>query len=160
VGPSDVFGTLTSPSSAAAGGGRRSSQQSNDEPEPVKLGPADLRIVGQGEDLSRPEVMRLDMSDGARELSQDDIDARFRAKEDAVLACIARARPDEYTWIPGQVTVRFRILRTGGVRGVRVEAPAILQRGGLYGCVKGVVGAMKFPAGTMNQVVAYPFSLT
>jgi len=154
--PSEVFGGLA-PSPAAPSGKR---QPVNDEPEPIKLGAADLRIVGQGEDLSRPEVVHLDMSDNGHELSQDEIDARFRAKEDAVLACIARARPDEYTWVPGQVTVKFRILRAGAVKGVRVEAPAILLKGGLYGCVKGIVGGMKFPAGTMNQIVTYPFSLT
>jgi hypothetical protein len=154
--PSEVFGALA-PSPAAPNGKR---QPVSDEPEPIKLGAADLRIVGQGEDLSRPEVVHLDMSDDGHELSQDEIDARFRAKEDAVLACIARARPDEYTWVPGQVTVKFRILRAGGVKGVRVEAPAILLKGGLYGCVKGIVGGMRFPAGTMNQIVTYPFSLT
>jgi hypothetical protein len=133
-----------------------------DEPEPVKLSAADLKMVGQGDDLSRPDVVHLDMSDdsGSHELSQDDIDARFRAKEDAILGCIAHARPDEETWVPGRVNVKFRIQRTGSVRGVRVEAPAILIKGGLYGCIKGVVGGIHFPASTGSQVVTYPFSLT
>ncbi len=155
--PSDVFGTLTS-LSQAAGGGKQAVAVA--EPAPRKLSTADLRAVAQGEDLSKPEVTRLDLSDATPELTQDAIDARFHAKEDAVMGCISRARPDDYTWIPGRVVVTFRILRAGGVKGVRVEAPAILQRGGLYGCVKGVVGGLKFPAGTMNQVVTYPFSLT
>jgi hypothetical protein len=156
--PSEVFGAL-SPSPAPSGGRR---QPVYDEPEPVKLSAAELRMVGQGDDLSRPEVVHLDMSDasGGHELSQDEIDARFRAKEDAVLGCISRARPDQDTWVPGRVTVKFRILRTGAVKGVRVEAPAILQKGGLYGCIKGVVGGMKFPASNMSQVITYPFSLT
>jgi hypothetical protein len=154
--PDDVFGSAgTAPS---PGGGKQAVAVA--EPAPRKLSTADLRVVAQGEDLSKPEVTRLDLSDATPELTQDEIDARFRAKEEAVLGCISRARPDEYTWIPGQVVVTFRILRAGGVKGVRVEAPAILQRGGLYGCVKGVVGGLKFPAGTMNQVVTYPFSLT
>jgi hypothetical protein len=132
------------------------------EPEPVKLSAADLKTVGQGDDLSRPDVVHLDLSDdsGSRELTQDDIDARFRAKEDAILGCIAHARPDEETWVPGQVTVKFRIQRAGTVRGVRVEAPAILQKGGLYGCIKGVVGGLRFPPSNGSQVVTYPFSLT
>ena len=83
---------------------------------------------------------------GSRELTQDDIDAKFRAKEDAILGCISRARPDEDTYVPGRVTVKFRIQRTGNVRGVRVEAPAILQKGGIYGCIKGVVGGHPVPA--------------
>ncbi|MDB4979702.1 MAG: hypothetical protein JWM82_454 [Myxococcales bacterium] len=133
-----------------------------DEPEPLKLSAADLKIVGQGDDLSRPDVVHLDMSDdsGSRELSQDDIDARFRAKEDDILRCIQRARPDEETWVPGRVTVKFRIQRTGTVRGVRVEAPAILQKGGIYGCIKSIVGGIRYPASTGSQVMTYPFSLT
>ncbi|HTA19876.1 MAG TPA: hypothetical protein VK989_11320 [Polyangia bacterium] len=156
----DVFGTAANgpaPSTSPVGGKQAVAIA---EPAPRKLSTADLRAVAQGEDLSKPEVTRLDLSDATPELSQDEIDTRFHAKEDAVLGCIARARPDEYTWIPGRVVVTFRILRAGAVKGVRVEAPAILQRGGLYGCVKGVVGGMKFPAGTTNQVVTYPFSLT
>jgi hypothetical protein len=133
------------------------------EPEPVKLSPADLKLVSQGDDLSRPDVIHLgDASDdsGGGELTQDDIDARFRAKEETILDCISRARPDEETYVPGRVTVKFRIRRTGNVRGVRVEAPAILQRGGLTGCIKGVVGGLRFPASNGSQVVSYPFSLT
>ena len=105
--------------------------------------------------------MRLDFSKDAvgRELSQDEIDARFRTKEDAVLGCVARARPDEYTFIPGRITVRFRIQKTGAVKGVQVEAPAILHKGGLTGCISRVVGGLRFPASNMSQVITYPFSL-
>src|SRR3954468_1570148 len=133
------------------------------EPEPIKLSPADLKLVSQGDDLSRPDVVHMgDATDdsGSRELTQDDIDAKFRAKEEAILGCISRARPDEDTYVPGRVTIKFRIQRTGNVRGVRVEAPAILQRGGIYGCIKGVVGGIRFPPSNGSQVVSYPFSLT
>ena len=133
------------------------------EPEPVKLSSADLKLVSQGDDLSRPDVVHMgDATDdkGSRELTQDDIDAKFRAKEDAILGCISRARPDEDTYVPGRVTVKFRIQRGGNVRGVRVEAPAILQKGGIYGCIKGVVGGIRFPPSNGSQIVSYPFSLT
>jgi hypothetical protein len=155
--PADVFGALTSPAPAPSGVRR----QLIDEPEPVKVRAADLKIIWQGEDLSRPETVRLDFSKdaGGRELSDDEIDARFRTKEDAVLRCVTRARPDEYTFVPGRVTVRFRIQRTGAVRGVQVEAPVILHKGGLTGCIKGVVGALRFPASNMSRVITYPFSL-
>jgi hypothetical protein len=136
--------------------------QAEPEPEPVKLSAADLKLVSQGDDLSRPDVIRMDMSDdsGTHELTQDEIDGRFRAKEDAILGCISRARPDEETYVPGRVTVKFRIQRSGAVRGVRVEAPAILQRGGIYGCIKGVVGGVRFPPSNGSQVVSYPFALS
>ena len=155
--PADVFGPLSPSPSPSPSGGRR---QPVEEPEPVKLRAADLRMIWQGEDLSRPETMRLDMSnDGGHELSQDEIDARFRTKEDAVLNCIARARPDEDTFVPGHVNVKFRIQRTGAVKGVQVEAPVILHKGGLTGCIKGVLGALRFPASNASQVITYPFSL-
>ena len=152
-----MFGALSSPAPGSSGGRR----QPIAEPEPVKLRAADLKIVWQGEDLSRAENKRLDFSKDAigHELSQDEIDARFRTKEDAVLGCIARARPDEYTDVPGRVSVRLRIQRTGAVKGVQVEAPVILHKGGLTGCVKGVVGGLRFPASDSSQVVTFPFSL-
>ena len=156
--PSDLFGALpTAPVRAPSSGSRPPIA----EPEPIKLRAADLKIVWQGEDLSRPETMRLDFSNeaGGHELSQDEIDARFHAKEDAVLACVARARPDEYTFIPGRVSVRFRIQRTGTVKGVQVEAPVILHKGGLTGCIRSVVGSLRFPASNASQVITYPFSL-
>jgi hypothetical protein len=169
----DVFGGTESPTEAppanlgdthapSGGGHSQAPPPVRDEPEPIKLSAADLKIVGQGDDLSRPDVVHLDLSDdsGSPELTQDEIDARFRAKEDAILSCIARARPDEETWVPGHVTVKFRVQRTGNVRGVRVEAPAILQKGGLYGCIKGVVGGIRFRPSNGSQVVTYPFSLT
>jgi hypothetical protein len=158
VPPEEVFGPLSPSPSPSPSGGRR---QPIEEPRPAKLRAADLKIVWQGEDLSRTETMRLDFSkdsDG-KELSQDEIDARFKAKEDAVLGCVARSRPDEDTFVPGRVTVRFRIQRTGAVKGVQVEAPVILHKGGLTGCIKGVVGGLRFPASSTSQVITYPFSL-
>ncbi len=147
----------------AAGAGRQAGPPMEAEPEPIKLSSADLKLVSQGDDLSKPDVIHMgDATDdtGSRELSQDDIDAKFHAKEDAILGCITRARPDEETYVPGRVTVKFRIQRTGNVRGVRVEAPAIMQKGGIYNCIKGVVGGIRFPPSSSSQIVSYPFSLT
>jgi len=154
--PADVFGPAGPMPSQAPANGRRQVE----EPAPVKLRAADLKIVWQGEDLSQPETMRLDMSkDSGHELTDAEIDARFRTKEDAVLACIARARPNEDTDVPGRVTVKFRIHRTGAVKGVQVEAPVVLHRGGLTGCIKGILSGLRFPASGTGQVVSFPFSL-
>ena len=132
------------------------------ESEPVRLAAADLRIVAQGDDLSTPDVLRLDMSNDKElpELSQDQIDAVFRSQETAILECITRARPDPETYVPGRVTVKFRIQRAGTVRGVRVEAPSVLQRNGLYGCIKAAVGRLRFPAAGTSQILSYPFTLS
>lgn len=127
-----------------------------------KLTAAELRSMSKGDDLSKPDVLRLDMANGAaaEELSQDEIDDRFRARQDAILDCIDKARPDANTFVPGRVNIQFRIQRTGQIRGVRVEAPAILQQGGLYGCVKDVVLGLRYPASGGSQVVTYPFELS
>jgi hypothetical protein len=129
--------------------------------EPVRLSAADLKPVAQGDNLSTPDVLRLDMSNDKEltELSQDQIDDYFRRKEGAIMECIANARPDPETYVPGKVTVKFRIQRAGTVRGVRVEAPAILMRGGLHACLKGVVMGIRFPASQTSQIVGYPFTL-
>jgi hypothetical protein len=149
---------------AAADRGASAAPEADDPPEPerVHLTAADLRIVGQGDDLNRPDVVRMDLGDGrtGRELTQDDIDARFRPEEGAILDCISNARPDPETYVPGRVTVKFRIQRDGHVRGLRVEAPAILQKGGLTSCVRNVVGKLRFPTSDGSQVVTYPYSLS
>jgi hypothetical protein len=139
-----------------------SAYASEPESEPVRLSAADLRQVAQGDNLSTPDVLRLDMATNKElpELSQDQIDERFRGQESAILDCITRARPDEETYVPGRVTIKFRIQRQGTVRGVRVEAPAVLQKGGLFGCIKGVVGHLRFPAAGTSQIVSYPFTLS
>jgi hypothetical protein len=146
----------------AAPAGPAASETSEPEPEPVRLSASDLRSVAQGDDLSTPDVLRLDMSNQKElpELSQDQIDERFRSEESAILGCISHARPDPETYVPGRVTIKFRIQRAGTVRGVRVEAPAILQKGGLFGCIKGVVGRLRFPPAGTSQILSYPFSLS
>lgn len=134
-----------------------------DEPRPIDLGPGDVRNVARGADLNAPDVLKLDMGepdDGARELGEDEIDEVFRRQQERILACIQSARPDAITYIPGRVTIGFRIRRTGEVRGVRIEAPAILQKGGLYECVVGVVNGMRFRPSSGSQVVSYPFRLS
>jgi hypothetical protein len=159
VGPSDDVLAVKGPSRSSPAP-TSVSRPPVDEPAPIKLRAADLKMIWQGEDLSKTATMHLDLSnDNGHDLSEDEIDARFRTKEDAVLGCVARARPDDYTFIPGRVTVKFRILKTGAVKGVQVEAPVILQKGGLTGCIKGVVGSLRFPASNNGQVISFPFSL-
>lgn len=153
----------------AGGPGRGAVDPGEPEPDPepdpdppIKLSAADKKIVGQGEDLSRPDVVRMDLGSESNlpELTQDDIDARFRAQEEPILDCITRSRPDPELYVPGTVTVKFRIQRAGTVRGVRVDAPAILQKGGIYNCIRGLVERLRFPASDGSQIVSYPFRLS
>jgi hypothetical protein len=148
--------------SVPPGGVPREEPEAEPDPEPIKLTAADRKMVAQGDDLGRPDVVRMDLSnnEATRELTQDDIDQGFRAEEEAILSCISRARPDAEAYVPGLVNVKFRIQRQGTVRGVRVEAPAILQKGGLTPCVKSVVERIRFPASGSSQIVTYPFRLS
>ena len=82
-----------------------------------------------------------------------------QARTQEIIKLLKRAHPDAHTFVPGRVTVRFRIQRTGAVKGVQVEAPVILHKGGLTACIRGVVGGLRFPASNMGQVITYPFSL-
>src|SRR6187401_3454296 len=41
------------------GSGRQAAPQMEAEPEPIKLSPADLKLVSQGDDLSRPDVIHM-----------------------------------------------------------------------------------------------------
>ena len=36
----------------------------------------------------------------------------------------------------------------------------MLQKGGLYGCIRKVVTGLRFPASSSGQIVTYPFSLS
>ena len=54
---------------------------------------------------------------------------------------------------------RQRITQFAWVTGVQVEAPVILHKGGLTGCIKNVMASLRFPKSGMGQVVSFPFSL-
>jgi len=121
---------------------------------------ADLRAGSEGPSLRGTD--RVDLTRGGsaegRELSSEEVDARVRANEERVVGCIDRARRD-YDLDRGKVVVGFRIERSGRVEKVRVSAPALLLRHGLYGCVRAVVASLRFPASSRALIMSYPFEL-
>lgn len=130
-------------------------------PPPPVLRPEEKRLVSVGDKLNGTEVLSFTDAEKAagaeRELSQEDIDRVFRAKQGAILSCIDTARGDAL--IDSRVTVEFRIRRTGEVVGARLEAPAYLMNHGLNDCIRPLVMGLRFPISTRAQVVTYPFSL-
>jgi hypothetical protein len=127
---------------------------------PSALHPGDLRPVSEGDDLAAPDVINMGESGGDKgELPQELVDARFHDKQGDILACVDRARPTPDAAVTGKVAIKFRIQRTGAVRGVRVEAPAILMKNGLYRCIRPIVSALRFPASGQSLVLSYPFQL-
>jgi hypothetical protein len=125
----------------------------------LKLSPGDDRLTTSGDSLGRAEHIDLTQpGDDGRELSQEDLDAVFRAAEPQISRCISDAVGD-YPLETGKVEVAFRVERTGAVKKVRVAAPQLLIRRGLYTCVRPVVSALHFPASGGANVVTYPFAL-
>ena len=124
------------------------------------LHPGDLRPVTEGDDLNSPDIINMAETGGNEsELPQDVVDARFHDKQNDILACIDKARPSPDAAVTGKVTIKFRIQRAGSVRGVRVEAPAILMKNGLYHCIKPIVTGLRFPQSGQSLVLTYPFQL-
>ena len=96
-------------------------------------------------------------SGGDHELSQEELDAVFRPRQSRIISCIDDARGEAQ--LDAQITVAFRVPRSGKVSGVRLEAPAYLINHGLLACVRGIVQSLPFPPSSKAQIVTYPFSL-
>jgi hypothetical protein len=120
---------------------------------------ADLKAGSEGPSLRGTD--RIDLTgagETGRELGAEEIDAKVRANDDRIVACIDRGRQG-FDLDRGKVVVGLRIERSGRVEKVRVSAPALLLRHGLYGCVKGVVGSLRFPATSRALIMSYPYEL-
>ena len=125
----------------------------------LKLSPGDTNTSASGDALGRAEHVDLSQPGGdGRELTQDDLDATFRPAQAQISRCITDAVGD-YPLESGKVEVAFRVERSGGVKKMRLEAPQLLMRRGLYACVRPVVLGLHFPASGGANVVTYPFSL-
>jgi hypothetical protein len=124
----------------------------------LKLSPGDERISNAGDALGRPEHIDLSEGGSERELTQDDLDAVFRPAQAQISRCITDAVGD-YPLETGKVEVAFRVERSGAVKKVRLEAPQLLMRRGLYNCVRPIVLGLRFPASGGANVVTYPFAL-
>jgi hypothetical protein len=125
----------------------------------LKLAPGDEKLVASGESLGRAEHVDLTQGgDDGRELSQEDLDGVFHPAQGQISRCITDAVGD-YPLESGKVEVAFRVERSGAVKRVRVEAPQLLMRRGLYACVRPVVTGLRFPSSGGANVVTYPFAL-
>jgi len=139
------------------GGNTRGPGEPGDEPAPV-LGPADLKMVAEGDSLARgPVEMDLGSEGGARELTQGDIDGAMAGASDAIGECIVSATGAAE--LSGRVNAGVVVGPDGRVTQTRVEAPAYLMRRGLGGCVRARLRGLRFPATGKESVVKYPFTV-
>ena len=127
-------------------------------PPPPPLKPEERKLVTVGDKLTGTEVINLaESSGGDHELSQEELDAVFRPRQSRIISCIDDARGEAQ--LDAQITVAFRVPRSGKVSGVRLEAPAYRRNHGLLACVRGIVQSLPFPPSSKAQIVTYPFSL-
>jgi hypothetical protein len=120
---------------------------------------ADLEHVTRGPSLKQTDYVNLSSSSGSeRELTTADVDKRIRAVDRRIVACIDEAR-DDYNVDEGRVVVSFRIERSGAVKRVRVAAPAVLQRNGIYRCIRSILRGLRFPRSGQSLIMSYPYKL-
>lgn len=128
------------------------------EPE-KKLAPGDDRTTTTGDALGRPE--HIDMTQGGadgKELSQGEIDRVWASAEPTLSRCITDALGD-WPLDSGKLEVSYRIEKDGAVKKVRLAAPQLLVRQGLYPCMRTRITALKFPPSGGASVVTFPFAI-
>ena len=124
-----------------------------------KPGAADMVARARGPSLKQADYVNMEeQGGGERELDGEDVDRRFRRLDRAIIACIDEARKG-WDVSSGTVVVAFRIERGGGVASVRVKAPALLQRQGIYECIRPLVVGLRFPPSSRALVMRYPYRL-
>jgi hypothetical protein len=127
------------------------------EPE-KKLQPGDERSVTTGDALGRPEHIDLSQGGDEKELPQGEIDRVWSGVEPELSRCISDAVGD-WPLESGKIEVGYRIEKDGSVHKIRLTAPQLLMRNGLYACMRGKVSALKFPRSGGASVVTFPFQL-
>jgi hypothetical protein len=125
----------------------------------LHLQPGDEKMVSQGDALGRPEHIDLSKPDdpNAKELGEDELDQKLR-NHGGIRQCISDAIGD-WPLETAKVVVGLRIEKDGKVSRVRVEAPALLQRNGLYRCIKNVLGTVRFSNSGGASVATYDYSV-
>jgi hypothetical protein len=120
---------------------------------------ADLKMVSEGPSLRNTDYINMaDYSESGRELEREEIDAKVRRQDPQIIACIDQAR-GTYALHQGQVIVRFRIERSGEVQQLRISAPALLQRAGLFQCLKPLFTRLSFGPSSRALIMSYPYAL-
>ncbi len=126
--------------------------------EPVALTAADLRSTTDGDALRAGVSLDMSSEVEPRDLTQDEIDAAFARRADALVRCITDARAGAS--LSGRVVAGVVVDPVGRVLRTRVEAPAWLVRHGLYACARPVLLGLRFPAAGKESVVTIPFDLS
>jgi hypothetical protein len=128
------------------------------EPE-KKLLPGDDKLSTTGDALGRPEHIDLtEGGDDGKELQQSEIDRVWSSAEPQLSHCITDALGD-WPLDSGKLEVSYRIEKDGSVKKMRLQAPQLLLRNGLYACMKPKVTGLRFPKSGGSSVVTFPFQI-
>jgi len=129
-------------------------------PEPVRLSAADLRSVAQGDDLSTPDVLRLDMSNDKElpELSPGP-DRRALPQRGTRNSCRASRTHVliRKPYVPGRVTIKFASSAPARCAGCASRRRPSCRRADSLAAIKGVVGRLRFPPAGTSPDSQLPF---
>jgi hypothetical protein len=123
----------------------------------------DLNVVTSGPSLRQTEVIRMDEDEdeddsAGNELEESEITSQISKLDRRIAACIVQSRGD-VALDQGNVRVGLRVERDGTIQQVRVSAPALLMRGGLYTCIKPLLTGLRFRPSSRAMVMSYPYAL-
>lgn len=126
-----------------------------------QLQPGDTKVSVEGDRLGAPGA-RLDLTrpdDGLpSQLAEESLDRVFDPERGAISQCLVDAVGD-YPLDKARVEVGFRVEPSGAVSKVRIEAPQLLLRNHLAGCIRPKVTGLRFDKAAGATVATYPFEL-
>jgi hypothetical protein len=124
---------------------------------PVQLSAADRAMEWRGDDVS-PPARTMDMSNNARPLEQNEIQATIDGQAGAAKQCVTQSVPNAV--LQATITVKMVVDAQGRVTRSKLQAPHVLFTRGLMECIKPALARMKFPATGMPTLVTMPINLT
>jgi hypothetical protein len=154
----DAGPAAAAPPVARRRGRRGPGRAPSSEAEIPVLGPADRRMVWQGDPVQLPaRTLDLAAGEAGRPLNQSEIDRGVVELTPAITDCVARARGDAE--LAARLTVEFLVDAAGRTGASRVRAPSYLLQRGLLDCVRKALRALRFAATGAATVVTIPVEL-
>ncbi len=119
----------------------------------------ELAVTTRGPSLRGADYVTLgDDAPQGKELSTDEIAQKLRTLDSQIMGCIEQASGD-VDMAGSKVEIGLRIERTGVIQKVRVQAPALLHRAGVYNCIKPLVTSLHFRPCSRSTIMTYPYAL-
>lgn len=138
---------------------RRNARRPLSDPTLKTPSAADLKVVIKGQSLKQTDYIDMSKADpNLQELSSDEVEAKFRRLDPKIIACIDKARGN-WNVAAVKIVIGFRVERSGAINKVQLKAPILMQKSGLYSCIKPLVSSLHFPKSARSIVMSYPYQL-